>query len=454
MTSRNALSELQGSLTNILSVDEQYFSTGIGSWSATNANIFQEVGFRFKDIYHTLRVVPQSSSSVALQVEPKQISNSLATDFITFYCGAYCTKRTQFDIFIYEYPSNITFTLIGSVQKIANLPATGNTLSDAYFVDEDNGLYIWISGSPSPYWERIGNKGSKTVVANALTWTIIRGPEVEVASRSSQTTVVLQITASAHQGAHFHIGHPTLTNTYHLLDNLFLRQCMTYMPEVLIETDRNQTSPDFPMLRIMDIGTLYANRGLNQYINFQYKDIAAGYKESDSATKSTLVNPDVAPLNYLPWLAQIVGVRITQVGSGTTPWGNLPGTWETLSQAVDDAPTGDDDDIAEWQEIETFDIADSNFAGNAREQIKTAQTGLNAGLTKSLEVVLIENLRGDKEYKIYSDPVTYPWTIIVRTLVSETPGGQEGQPSESLILKLNKSKPLGFVIDHQCVTAL
>lgn len=401
MTTRLASSLLDGTISNFLSIDEQYFENSIGTWTATNASAIRNIGFRFRETYHTLEITPNSSQSIVLGVEPKEVPVALATDYITFYMFAYCTARTQFQI------------------DITN------------------------SG---------GEAGSETVVANALTWTVIRGPKVPVPRSAFPTEVTLSITASSHGGAKFYIGHPSLVNTLHLADNLFLRQCMAYMPEILIETDRNQTLPDYPLLRILDIATLYANRGVNQYDTFRYRDIASGYKESDPSTKSKLINPDVAETRFLSWLAQIVGVTITQVGGGSTPWGNLPTTWQQFLTAVDDA--GDNDDIAEWFEIEGFNVSASNFDASARAQIKTAQTGYKSGLTTSLEIVIETFMTGQKNYKIYTDPIGSPWTILIRTLASETPGGVVGQPTEALVLALNKSKPMGFVIDHQCVSAL
>lgn len=401
MTTRLASLALNGTITNFLSVDEQYFETSIGTWTATNASLLRNVGFRLKDTYHTLEVVPQSTGPVTLAVETKQIPASFSTDYLTFYAFVYCTKRTQFEIQITD-------------------SANGNQ--------------------------------TETVIANALTWTVIRGPKLQVPESALATTATLQVIASSHAGAKFYIAHPSLVNTLHLVDNGFLRQCMTYIPEVLIEADRNQTLPDFPLLRILDIATMYANRGVGQLETFRYRDIAAGYKESDNSTKSRLINADVAETGFLAWLAQVVGVRITQVGGGTTPWGNLPTTWEAFLTAVDNA--GDDDDIAEWFEIEGFNVRDANFDASARTQIKTAQTGYRAGQTSTFKTVIESIINGNKEYEIYTDPVGLPWTILIRTLVSETPGGVEGQPSETLVNALNSCKPMGFVIDHRCVTAL
>ena len=40
-------------------------------------------------------------------------------------------------------PQGVAVDLIGSVALVANLPSTGNTINDAYIVDEDGDLYVW-----------------------------------------------------------------------------------------------------------------------------------------------------------------------------------------------------------------------------------------------------------------------------------------------------------------------
>lgn len=466
MTSLQAVQKLNSTIYNFLSTDEQYFETSIGNWAAVGASIQKNIAFRLKDTYHTLEVLPDSSSDVTLflgstsggsvSVDRRPVPTNLSTDSLTFYMFARCDKRTQFDITLTNSRIQLPIIITGTLQSVDDLPLSGES-GDTYLIETE--IYQWVRNDAilgRAVWDIIGTQKTESVVVNALTWTVVRGPELQVPQTATSTTIQVEITAKSHQGDKFYIGHPSLVNTLHLVDNLFVRLCMSYMPEVLLETDRNQTLPDYPMLRIMDLGTLYANRGVNQLYSFRYNDIESGFKESDPSTRSKLVDPDVADLDYLNWLAQIVGVRLTQVGAGSTPWGNLPDTWQTFYDQVDrPAETEDegepDDEDAEWFEIESFNTADANFSDNRRTQIKNAQTGYRSGISDSLEIALLEVLRGDKQYKMYRDPIGSPWTIIIRTLDSETPGGVVGSSSETLLLTLNKSRPMGFVIDHECV---
>lgn len=447
MTSRQAINKLNGSIANFLSLDEQFFEEGIGSWQAIGASADRNIGFRFKDNYHTLDIKPFSSDDVILTCENKQIPISFSTDFITFYAFVYCEKRTQLDIVLTNSQIQTNITITGTLNSYDLLPIPGQ-VGDSYLIGSE--IYSWNNIAET--WDIVGTQQTESTVVSALTWTVIRGPKIPIPRTAIPTLLDLKITASSHLGARFFMAHPSLVNTLHLVDNLFLRQCMTYMPEILIETDRNQTLPDFPMLRMMDVGTLYANRGVNQLDSFKYRDIEEGFRLDDPSTRSKLIDPTVAETAYLPWIAQIVGVSLSQSGGGTTPWGNLPKTWQTFSNAVDSA--GDEDNMAEWFEIEGFDVSDSNFDDSTRTQIATARTGYNSGLISSFSSIIEGFTTGNKEHKIYTDSFASPWTIIIRTLVSETPGGVNGEPSELLVAALYKTKPMGFVIDHQCVTAL
>lgn len=50
------------------------------------------------------------------------------------------------------------FTLKGSVATVADLPATGNSVGDVYYVESASAGYIWITSTthPNGYWEELG----------------------------------------------------------------------------------------------------------------------------------------------------------------------------------------------------------------------------------------------------------------------------------------------------------
>jgi hypothetical protein len=348
-----------------------------------------------------------------------------------------------------------------------------------------------------------------------LTWTLIKSAELAVTLQTATlrafTTVNFRSDSSL---LHAHIAHPIFTNSYGFTENEFLRECVTFMPRFLVETDEAQENPKFPMFRYMDVGLAYADRAYKQAKEFAYKDIASGFDTFDNSTRSTLVDPIVAEPEYLSWLGQFVGITRKSARSGATPWGNLPGVWDdihlsidpdaditysissinvsgaTLSSTPSSLSEGDtvsitgttnfngqflitsivgnqivlDPAISEadeytgtvtlvdnsWVEIESYNTQDSNYIEAQRNLITSARTGHNAGTKQAIIDTLEEILLGTKTYSYSVDPFASPWVISIQTLTTETPGGATGFASQLILDQLANVKPMGFIIEHEC----
>lgn len=287
-TSKEAVAKLSSGITQFLSDDEYMFTETFGSWTATNASLSVEKLLRFRNQYNTMRVTPTSGTSLTLSHEPKRVSNAFARDAMT--------------LTVFVYPLT---TINASV-----------TLSDSLG----------------------GTETSQTVSLPALKWSLVRGPELRIQPTtitvSYSSTVNLSNTTT---GSYIYIAHPAFINSFGFMDNQFVRECFTYMPPVFSQIDSEQSDPTFPMARLMDVGLAYAKRGFNQSIDFRYVDIENGYDQNDDTTKSTLVDYERTEPEYLPWLAQFVGVKLLTTPAGTTPWGNLPTTWEDIQLDIDPA---------------------------------------------------------------------------------------------------------------------
>ena len=395
-TSSDAAESLSGSCRNLLDPEDFYFNTSTGTWQTTNGTSSVDFSFRFKNQYHTLKVTPSSSSQVTLQHEQIQLPSSYKNDFITFYGHIYCESK-------------VTVTV---------------TVTSSY-----------------------GDSSSVTTVLNALTWGIVRGPEIQVPPTEGNTGFTTTIQIVNHNNSAIYLAHPVLTNTYAIRNNLFLRMCMQRMPVFFIEKDSEQSAPNFPMLRLMDVGLAYAGKAVDELDSFPYLDIAGGYDATDNSTKSSLVEPQVANKEFLPWLAQIVGTKLSQSAGGSTPWGNLPTTWASFVSLID---TGDANATADWEEIETYNTSDNNFVQGRRDQITTARIGHNAGTKTAIIDSAQTVLTGTKTINYIVDPIANPWTITLQTLTSETPGGVHDEDSETVINAVEKSRPMGFTIQHIC----
>jgi len=70
-----------------------------------------------------------------------------------------------------------TFTIKGSVATVADLPASGNTIGDVYYVEAKQAGYVWIEINNVPQWEQLGETIdlSNYALLSDLTWNNITG---------------------------------------------------------------------------------------------------------------------------------------------------------------------------------------------------------------------------------------------------------------------------------------
>lgn len=127
-------------------------------------------------------------------------------------------------------------------------------------------------------------------------------------------------------------------------DNVFLNLVTRSLPAFMRDADLELTSPDRPLTRFIDLVAVTGNNILTSTLAFDYISPVDGISGYD---KSTLVQPEYYPAPYiadaswLPWLAQLVGVRAVYPTSGgsLTPWFWFEDNYETWNglQAVDPA---------------------------------------------------------------------------------------------------------------------
>lgn len=480
VNSNDAAKLLGANSINFLSDDDYTFASGTGTWSATNASFTSERNRQIRDKYATLRIQPLSTGSPYTEVE--------ITHQQVLVPSAFVGDKMVGTVFVYPYAP-----MLAAVRINSTVPS---------------------------------NTSVNYINCPALKWTLIRSEELDVPSELLNQQYRMTVLFKSSGGfQHFHMGHPVLTNSYGFTQNRFLRETMMFMPLVLTEIDSQQVGPQFPMYRFMDVGLAYADPGYRQSINFKYRDISQGFKETDDSTKSTLVDPDVVESKYIPWLGQFVGVRLPQLAGVGTAWGNLPNTWEGMMEDIDPvaditydissvtrdgagvvtatltaSPTGVSigDTVSvrntsqlngqfvltdvntgtntvewaqagssvtetigsitlvdtSWGEIEQFNTTDTEFIERRRGIIAGARVGHNSGTYGALEESAKVLLSGTKSVEISIEPVAFPWTIFVKTLTSETPSGITGEPAPLVVAELNNSRPMGFVIVHECVDSL
>lgn len=182
---------------------------------------------------------------------------------------------------------------------------------------------------------------SRTETATANRWSIIRGTPVDVPQVTATQAFSIAIEIEDHEQTAFFISMPVAYMEYAFTRNSFLRECITLMPSVLLQSDSEQTYPSFPMSRMMDVGLGYAGLADQQRKHFRYRDIASGKDENDPDTLSGLVDAVAVDDDYVQWLSQFTGVTLLGSSTSTTAWGSLPSTWSGIQSTVDDTDSED-----------------------------------------------------------------------------------------------------------------
>jgi hypothetical protein len=329
-TSREALQRLDAPYVNFLGDEDYLFQPNTGSWTGSNASLTVESTRLFKGVYHALSVQALSAGSPNTEFSVTHDSFVVGPEFIR-----------------------------DSINSTVNVFCT----------------------SPIEVAIRIQNSSPASITSNyyevpASTWTVIRSDSLVVPTSVTNQTFRATILFRSQFGAvNVLIAHPVVKNAFGFADNLFLRETISRMPRFLIDADSEQQNPQYPMTRFMDVGLVFAGRAFSQALDFRYRDISEGYIENDDATKSTLVDIDAVDPDYMPWLAQFVGIKLERLTAGTTPWGNLPTTWEGIHEDIDPEP-----DITY-----TISSVTRDGSGNVSAVVSASPTEFSIGDTVTVE---------------------------------------------------------------------
>jgi hypothetical protein len=347
--------------------EDVHFRQSVGSWTASGATLrvdFDDV--RYFD-YNSLRIVPLNSSDVEITCNSIPLLESDVFNSFIFQ-----TWLKSVNDFVVEIEVNV-----GSFsQSVRALP--------------------------------VGNNN----------WTIARGFSADTPETFSAEDVSVVLRFKGHNGAPILMTVPNLILEYGFTDSLFLREVVTYLPEVFTGYDKKETDPTFPMYRFMEIGTGYANLAFNQQLHYRYLDNESGFNPNEDSTRSGLTDPFYADSVHLPWLSQFAGLADRQT------------TAESLLSGYDLVDEDEIDDYIRWQ-------------------IGTAFFGRKAGSLEALREAVKYVLTGTKFVTIYKNYLGNPWHIKVYTKTAETPGGVESESSDVILGILEKVKPVGYEVFHE-----
>lgn len=101
------------------------------------------------------------------------------------------------------------FTIKGSVATVADLPSTGNSIGDVYYVEAVSAGYVWITSTtyPNGYWEELGEpidlsgyEEKPTVVADSVSTSITLASAADNTIYEYGTLTALTVTAITNPG--------------------------------------------------------------------------------------------------------------------------------------------------------------------------------------------------------------------------------------------------------------
>lgn len=278
---------VDGPLTsNKLSGDNTTFVTSVGDWTSTNSNLVPDFDFHKYDNINSLKITPTAYDPIVLSLNGTNTSLRESNDNIDLHFWMWSTN-------------DVLVTVDLSLGSEAS-----STISQTY--------------------------------AGGI-WNVVRANPVDVPLSSETYPIGITITLTNHGGGTVWLSNPVLYQEYKFTRNRFVRETVPLIPRIFTELDKIQTRPTFPMYRMMEIGLAYAGVGFEQQEHFRYRDVAGGRKSTDPETLSGLVDPTVADVAFLPWLSQFTGTQYIDPTIRTTPWGNLPATWQQVMQDIDEA---------------------------------------------------------------------------------------------------------------------
>ena len=252
--------------------------------------------------------------------------------------------------------------------------------------------------------------------------------------------------------ADINISTPAAYGTLDFIKNPFLLSVYRQIPLYVREQDMLTELGNMQLARFLETLIIHQGEIYDLVRQIAYLDISQGKDVSDVFTLSKLVNPDVASVQYLLWLAQFTGSTIISPKTGVTPWVNLPTTWEGIDIIDDDDAAGFES--VEWTELEQYDTSNVGNEAFLRWQVKYAYYGYAAGTRQAIEESIKRVLTGDKTLAY---DITDPWEITLQTLQSETPdssGVTIGQPVLPLLELAEPARPLGVKVLHQVQTSI
>lgn len=228
---------------------------------------------------------------------------------------------------------------------------------------------------------------SKTIQAGI--WTAVRSNVLEITTDNFESTAYrVEIEIPDHGENPIRVSTPNLVNDSTWALNPVIQSMRPFIPGFYEAYDRNETNPQYPFFRFVDVLTDAISDTMSFYsewFQFDTREIVAGFSKEDLYTRSRLTNYKAVYDENLEWFSQFSGIKLKkQIYVGSTP-------------------------------------IVSNTDGFKEAQLYPAIYGRGAGTQGALKEAIGFVLTGNKTVLIGQNAGGNPWAIRVITIASETP---------------------------------
>lgn len=254
-------------------------------------------------------------------------------------------------------------------------------------------------------------------------WSPVFSPEIDLGIIDLDVDVIefnIELTVTNHSGQVFYMSVPTLMNALGFTKNVFVTNMRKFIPTFIWDKDKIQEYPNYPFTKLFDILTRGADnstilyRKFFHYFNYQLssQDLEEDFRYSE------LIDPTHVDSDYQNWLSYLNG---TQLYKSITA--------SNAAEVIDNV-----DESLTWQ------LTDGYF-------------GRNAGTVEAIKECTKQVLTGSKVVYVFSGGSFFQ--INVYTLLSQTPGVvNSGDTSPQVESMLERTKPMGFVLNHEAFASL
>lgn len=313
--------------------------------------------------------------------------------------------------------STIVLSLHGVVPVVPDINGSSTQFHCQFLTTTESNVSVKLTSVTTSQFDTY----AQNVVAGI--WSPAFSPVIELEAVDLDSEVIefdIDISIINHSGQVFYVSVPTLMNEFGFTENVFVSNMRKFIPTFIWDKDKVQEYPNYPFAKLFDVLTRAGDYSTVLYRRFYtYLNYQLSTKNREASFRySQLIDPVYVDSDYQNWLSYFNGAKLYKSITASNS-----------AEAIDDA-----DESITWQ------LTDGYF-------------GRNAGTVEAIKECTKQVLTGNKIVYVFSGGSFFQ--INVYTLLSETPGVvSAGDTSPQVEAIIEKTKPMGFVLNHEAYSSL